>query len=322
MAKLSGNVRSDRPPVQVRAAALVTDHLRSLLFSLGKVYRSPGSSLMTMAVIGIALALPTGLFVLLDNLQVMGGTFRGSAQISLYLKLDVSDKRGQALAERLERKDKIASSRYISRGQALEEYRQLSGFGQALEALDENPLPAVIVVQPELKERAALKLSQLIDELEELPEVELAQLDMEWVERLFAIMAIAQRGVLVISALFSLAVLLVVGNTIRLDIQNRRQEIVVTKLIGATDAFIRRPFLYGGFWYGAIGGLMAWVLVAVSLQLVSGPVGRLALLYNSSFELEGLSLRGAALLLVFSSLLGLAGSWVAVGRHLDEIEPT
>jgi cell division transport system permease protein len=322
MAKPSGNVRSDRPPAQVRAAALITDHLRSLLFSLGKVYRSPGSSLMTMAVIGIALALPTGLFVLLDNLQVVGGTFQGSAQISLYLKLDVPDERGQALAKRLERRDKIASSRYISRAQALEEYRQLSGFGQALEALDENPLPAVIVVQPELKERAALKLSQLIEQLEDLPEVELAQLDMEWVERLFAIMAIAQRGVLVISALFSLAVLLVVGNTIRLDIQNRRQEIVVTKLIGATDAFIRRPFLYGGFWYGAIGGLMAWVLVAVSLQLVSGPVGRLALLYNSSFELEGLSLRTALLLLVFSSLLGLAGSWVAVGRHLDEIEPT
>lgn len=322
MAKPSGNVRSNRPHLHVRIYALATDHLRSLLFSLGKVYRSPGSSLMTMAVIGIALALPTGLFVLLDNLQVVGHTFQGSAQISLYLKLDVPDKRGRALSERLERWDKIASSRYISRDQALEEYRQLSGFGQALEALDENPLPAVIVLQPELQERAALKLSQLIEQLEELPEVELAQLDMEWVERLFAIMAIAQRGVLVISALFSLAVLLVVGNTIRLDIQNRRQEIVVTKLIGATDAFIRRPFLYGGFWYGAMGGLVALALVGVSLELISGPVGRLALLYNSSFQLEGLSLRGAALLLAFSSVLGLAGSWVAVGRHLDAIEPT
>ena len=151
--------------------------------------------------------------------------------------------------------------------------------------------------------------------------VELAQLDMQWVKRLYTLLDAARRGVWIIGSLLSLAVLLIIGNTIRLDIQNRREAIEVSKLIGASDAFIRRPFLYTGIWYGISGGLLAWVLVGVSLGIMAAPVQELAALYHSNYELSGLDAGDIATLLILSCLLGLAGSWIAVGRHLSEIEP-
>jgi len=155
-----------------------------------------------------------------------------------------------------------------------------------------------------------------------LPETELAQLDLEWVQRLAAILDIAQRVILIISCLLALAVLLVIGNTIRLEIQNRRDEIVVTKLIGATNGFVRRPFLYSGIWYGALGALIAWAVVATGFWLLAEPATRLAGLYQSDFMLETHPLLLLPVLLGGGVLLGLLGSWLAVGRHLSEIEPS
>lgn len=296
-------------------------HLQVFLGSLGRLSRTPLSSLMTATVIGITLALPTGLYVVLHNVQELSGGWQGTTRISVYLKQDIGADRAQALAAKLRARPGVADVRYISPEEGLKEFRRASGFGAALDALTSNPLPPVLVVQPALGERDPQQVQGLLDALRQLPEVDMAQLDMRWVERLYAFMALAQRGVSVVAAMLALAVLLVVGNTIRLDIQNRREEIEITKLVGGTDAFIRRPFLYSGLWYGLLGGVIAWLLVTVALWLLQGPVHRLALLYSSGFSLTALGAGASLKLLGGSALLGLLGSWLAVGRHLAEIEP-
>ncbi len=296
-------------------------HAQVFLGSLGRLSHAPLTSLMTATVIGIALALPGGLYLLLHNAERLGGDWQGSAHISLYLKRDVGEAQGRALAARLRGRPGVRQVTYISREQGLREFRAASGFGAALDALKTNPLPAVLVVQPALSGDGPQAVQGLLEALRKLPQVALAQLDMAWVRRLYALMALAQRGVAILAAMLALAVLLVVGNTIRLDIQNRREQIEVTKLVGGTDAFIRRPFLYSGLWYGLAGGAIAWLLVRAALWLLQGPVRRLALLYHSDFTLTSLGLGPSAILLAGGGLLGLLGSWLAVRRHLAEIEP-
>jgi cell division transport system permease protein len=180
----------------------------------------------------------------------------------------------------------------------------------------------VIVITPVTKNRTPQSVSELLNELSTQKEVELAQIDMEWVARLHAMMAIGERTVWVLATLLSLAVLLVIGNTVRLAIQNRRDEIIITKLIGATDAFIQRPFLYTGFWYGAIGGFIAIVLIESSLLLIETPFKTLTALYNSQFLLAGMGFSSMLSLIIIGSVLGLFGSWIAVGQHLKDIEPS
>ncbi len=297
-------------------------HAQVALSSLGRLSRNPLSSLMTCAVIGIALALPVGLHVMLHNLQQISGSWESGASISVFLKQRVSDEEASALAEKLRRHQRIQEVQLITRHDALKEFQRQSGFADALQALDYNPLPNLLFIQPKIDFTTPEKAQQLVRELRLLPEAEIVQLDLQWVRRLQAITIIAQRGVVVLTALLSMAVLLIVGNTIRLEIQNRRTEIEITKLIGATNAFIRRPFLYTGFWYGLFGGLIAWSLVAVSISLLSGPVATLAQLYQSGFDLSNLNAETALTLLGGSSLLGLLGSWLAVGRHLSAIQPS
>ncbi|WP_303907183.1 permease-like cell division protein FtsX [Thiohalomonas denitrificans] len=297
-------------------------HLQTFFYALGQMWRRPAAALMTAAVIGIALALPAGLHVGLKNVQHVLAGWDGATQVSLFLTANTDEASATDLRNQLEAQSGIAGVDYISRENALLEFRRLSGFGEALDALEENPLPAVLVVRPALSHNSPDQVEALLKEMRALPSVELAQLDMQWVKRLFALMEIGQRGVWVLAGLLSLAVLLVVGNTIRLSIQNRRDEIVVTKLIGGTDAFIRRPFLYTGFWYGLFGAIIAAVLVQASLAVLSGPVRDLAALYNSSFRLDALNAATAGLLLLSGTTLGLLGSWFAVGRHLRDIEPT
>lgn len=293
-------------------------HAQVMISSLGRLYRNPFSSLLTTAVIAIALALPSGLLVILDNLQRLNTSWDGSSSISLFMRQAISDTQIDRLAQELEGWPRISAVQIVHRDQALAEFRELSGFGEALNALEENPLPGVLVVKPATQEN----IETLLDDLGRLPEVELAQIDLQWVRRFGTLMEIGRRGVLVVGALLGLAVLLIVGNTIRLDIQNRRDEIEVSKLIGGTDAFIRRPFLYIGSWYGLLGALLAWLLVSLGFALIDGPARQLAGLYDSRFLLIGLSWQAIGLLILTGIGLGLAGSWLAVGRHLDDIEPT
>lgn len=304
-----------------RLKAYGVNHLQTLSHSLGRMAGQPVSSLMTVAVIGIALALPTGLHVLLKNVQAVSAGWESAAQISLFLKKQLSEEAVARTLNELAAMPEIASVNHISPAQALAEFQQLSGFDNAMDALQVNPLPTVIVVQPALEHSAPAEVETLLERLRGRTDVDLAQLDMEWVKRLYAMMEIGKRGVLVLGTLLALAVLLIVGNTIRLAIQNRREEIEVQKLIGATDAFIRRPFLYSGYWHGLLGAVFAWLLVNISLWLLDGPVRRFSMLYDSRFEIGALDLGASVALLALGVGLGLVGAWLAVGRHLREIEP-
>lgn len=296
-------------------------HAQMSLSSLGRLTRNPVSTLMTAAVIGIALALPSGLHLLVDSARDLSSTWDGSASLSLFLNGSVDDAQADVLRRRLALRDDIADSRLVTRAQAMAEFRQRSGFAEALDLLEENPLPAVVIVRPREQVSGSEAFAALAAQLQALPEIDLAQVDLQWVARLNAMTGTIERAVSILAAVLATAVLLIVGNTIRLEIQNRRDEIEIVKLVGGTDAFIRRPFLYEGLWYGLLGAIIALALVVLSLFLLDGPVQRLAGLYQSSFSLaliDAWSLFGIAL---GGPLLGLLGAWVAVGRQLADIQP-
>lgn len=294
-------------------------HAHMAIDSLKRLLATPLASLMTWAVLAIAISLPVGLYVFLNNAQLVSSNWDGSAQISLYLKMQVNEAEGQKLSRKIQTFTEVAETRYLSRQQTLAEFKEFSGFGEALDYLDDNPLPSVIVVRPSI---TGLEGQQdLVKRLEALPEVEEAQLDLAWVKRLYHIMELGQRLISALGLLLGLAVILVIGNTIRLAIENRRQEIIVIKLIGASNAFVRRPFLYTGIWYGLGGGLLAWLLINLSLFWLDAPVRSLASSYASDFSLIGLSFKASLLLVLSSIILGWLGAWIAVGRHLGKVEP-
>lgn len=296
-------------------------HLQVMLSSLGRLTRHPLNTLMTGAVIGIAVALPAGLYTMVQNIAALSTDWDGAANISLFLKAGITEDKAQDLADRLQKQDAIAEVRYISSKQALSEFREQSGFGAALDLLTENPLPPVLLIHPAPGNRSADKANLLAKELGALNEADFAQLDLQWVKRLHAITKTAERAIIILASLLSSAVLLIIGNTIRLEIQNRHAEIEIIKLVGGTNAFIRRPFLYDGLWYGITGALIALALVILSTFMLQAPVARLAGLYQSDFSLDNLSAATFLLILLGSPLLGLLGSWIAVGRHLQAIEP-
>ena len=314
--ELSRRARRSRNPL-----VWATRHVQVMLATLGRLTRNPATTLMTTAVIGIAIALPVGLHLLIKNVQSLSVAWEGSANISLFMRTEVADQATSHLAERLRLRPDVARVEFLGRDQALAEFREFSGFGEALELLAENPLPAVLLVLPAETLTDAAQVQALADQLQQLPEVEFAQLDLQWVRRLHAITQAAQRGVAVLAALLALAVLLIVGNTIRLEIQNRHDEVAITRLVGATNGFIRRPFLYTGLWYGLFGGLIAWLMLAAGDWLLQGPVARIAGLYQSDFSLSGYSPPILLTLFVGSPLLGLLGAWLAVSRQLALVEP-
>jgi len=299
---------------------LAQEHARVALYTLGRLWREPGASLLTALAIGITLALPAALHVLLQNVNAVSYSWESALQASLFLKDSVDADSGRTLARDIGKRPGVARATYISREQSLAEFKELSGFGEALDLLEDNPLPAVIVVTPQ-RDLPRATLDRLIDDLSRLKEVEVAKLDRKWLDRLYALLAIVERVVLLIAAVLAMAVIVTVGNTIRLHIENRREEIVVMKLIGAPDSFIRRPFLYTGFWYGLAGGLVAWALMHAAVLALAGPTRSLAGLYESSFSLIGLSPRDTLILLGAGVLLGVIGSAWTVGRHLSEYEP-
>jgi cell division transport system permease protein len=297
------------------------ENARSLVATLGRLSREPLSTFLTAAVIGVTLALPAGLHVLVQNVSAISYSWEGALQASLFLEDEVSPERGRALMREIEKRQDVARVSYISREQSLVEFRELSGFGEALDLLaDLNPLPAVIVVTPQ-RELSPPRVQALVDSLAALPEVEVAKLDLKWLERLRAILAVIERAVLIIAAVLALAVVVSVGNTIRLEIEARRDEIIVMKLIGAPNSFIRRPFLYTGLWYGLAGGALACALVQGAIFALTGPARRLAGLYESSYALVGLTAEATAIMLASGVALGVLGSAWTVGRHLGRYEP-
>lgn len=300
-------------------AAWGRQHATESLRSLGRLRSSPASSLLTATVIGIALALPTGLSVLVDNARALSGAWDSALRMSVFLQHGSEPSTVDALAAELRAEAVIAEVEVILPERALAEFRERSGFGDALDLLEGNPLPPVLVVQPAAADPVALRA--LAERVGADPRVDQVVLDSRWLERFQTMISLVHRGLDMVALLLALAVIIIIGNTIRLDIQNHRQEIEVVKLVGGSDAFIRRPFLYTGLWYGAVGGLLAFVMVTVALWALAGPVARLAGLYGSGYALSGPGVLGLLLLLATGAGLGLAGSWLAVGRHIRDIEP-
>ncbi len=299
--------------------AWLESHRASLADSLWRLAHQPLGSLFTCLVMAVALSLPMGLALLLDNVERLGGSWQRAAQISVFLKMDVDAATGHALRDQIAALPEVAEAEWISREQALEEFEQLSGLGEALRELPDNPLPGAVRVTPAGVERSRLEALQA--RLASLPGVDLVQLDMGWVERLLAILQLGDRFVFGLSVLLIATLLLVVGNTIRLHIENRRTEIEVVKLVGGTDSYVRRPFLYMGTLYGIGAGLLAWLILACGLDWLNEAVVRLSGLYDSPFRLAGVPLEDGFSLLAGAILLGYIGAWLAVARHLRELAP-
>jgi len=294
-------------------------HRANLIGAVARLAGQPFASILTILVIATAFALPAGLRVAVNNANAVSDSWQSAADFTVYLKMDVSDDAAKRTARGIEELDDVAGVTLIDRDAALAEFRAQSGFGDALDALDGNPLPHTLVVRP--ASGLGTDVQALADAVGKLPETELVQVDTAWVSRLRAMLALASRLVDFATALLSLAVAIVVGNTIRLEINNRSVEIEVTKLVGGTDAFIRRPFLYLGLCYGLAGALVALAIVAVGLLLLGPPVRGVAALYGSSFSLAGLSLAESGVMLLGGALLGWAGAGLAAARHLRAIEP-
>jgi cell division transport system permease protein len=296
-------------------------HSNSAIESLLRMLGTPLQSLMTWLVIAIAIALPAALFVVFSNVQQIGQSWQDSSQISVFLKKEATANQAQDLRGRWALRPDVAQAVYVSPEQALEEFKLGSGLGELANHLDENPLPAVILVKPKIGGNAPDALTSLQQALVADPLVADVRLDMLWVKRLHQFITVAERFVVALAGLLALGVLLVIGNTIRMAIENRRDEIVVVKLVGATDAYVRRPFLYTGLWYGVGGGIVAAILLAVGFWWLSTPVAQLADLYQSSFRLQGLGLIESLQLVLIAGFTGLLGAWIAVARHLYLIQP-
>lgn len=312
----------DKPNVLTKIFARFIRHLQQGIGSLGDLWRTPFTSTMTILVLGISLTLPATLHLFVKNAKSISQQWDSASEISLFLKLSVKDKQAKNLVQRLKLYPEISQVKYISSEQALKEFRELSGFGQALEYLSSNPLPATILVTPTKRSSQAQAARELLQKLENEREVEQGKLDLEWLTKLEAITQLIEDIVIGIAILLCLSVVLIIGNTIRLAILNQKDAIAVMKLVGATDSFIQRPFLYSGVWYGVLGGLVAVICVAILAQYFSGAVMQLTNLYQSSFQLIGLSFSEMLMLIAFAVILGLAGSYISVRKHIRAIEPT
>ena len=295
-------------------------HVRTCVGALGRLVRQPLASLMTVLVIAVTLALPASLHLVIKNAQSISNNWENALDFSVYMKGNVALNDATRLASLIERRADVAHVTLISAQEALEEFKLASGFGSALDHLKTNPLPHTLVVRPS-SANTEQSMVLLHEELRNLPESDLVQIDTDWVQRFHAILDILRRAIAIGAGLLGVAIVVIIGNTIRLDIQNRREEIEVTKLIGASNAFVRRPFLYSGLWYGLGGGLLALALVGYGLYALEQPVRRLAGLYNSAFTVLDLDLFESLIIIGIGVLLGLSGSWLAAARHMRRIEP-
>lgn len=314
--------KSKKPSLFRRILALPIRHLQQAIGSLGDLWRTPFTSVMTIVVLGISLTLPATLHLFVKNAQSVTEQWDSASEITLFVKLSVNDKAAQNLVQRIGLYPEVEKVTYISATQALEEFKVLSGFGQALEYLDKNPLPATILVTPTKRASQVLAARELLVKLEQEREVEQGKLDLEWLTRLEAMAQLIEDIVLSVALLLCLSVVLIIGNTIRLAILNQKDAIAVMKLVGATDSFIQRPFLYSGVWYGVFGGIFASLAVFILAEYLSGAMNQLTMLYSSSFELQGLTFSELSLLILLAVLLGLSGSYMSVRRHIKAIEPT
>lgn len=327
MSLLFRNKRPEKGAVNVqmgrmrRFVMFFVSNVQQAVGSLGELWRTPFASLMTIAVLGLSLTLPATLYVVVKNTQVIGAQWDNPAEITAFLDKGLSASQVETFSRRVAMMDEVDSVHHISRDDALREFREYSGFGSAIDYLDNNPLPDVLVITPVSEFSSSDRAAQLQHKLEQESEVNEAKLDLDWVERLQALIQLIEDALGALALLLCIAVVLIVGNTIRLGILNRRDEIMIMKLVGATDGYIQRPFLYTGAWYGVIGGLIAWVATFILIWWIRAAVLRVTELYDSQFRLQGLSFQELLVLWAVAVGLGLLGSYLAVRRHVAAIEP-
>lgn len=308
------------PGLRMKVRAWGRRQLYSLFSSLGALVGHPLGTLMTVLVLGISMALPLGLFVAVKNLHGLDLHRDSWGTISVFMEMGVEETIVQEMADRLQL-DFGAGVERVSPEQGLAEFTESSGFGQVVDALESNPLPWVLHVTPEIDRKDGdlqLAAGEIAAWAESQPGVEFVQVDHKWLQRLAGLLSLGDALVLVMAAMLSLAVMVVVANTIRLDVANRAGEIQVLNMVGAPDGFIRQPFLYSGLWYGVMGGCLALILLAACLYYLEAPLERLLHAYGSSFEASGIGIAGGLLVLIVAGGLGLLGAWVSVQRYLRQ----
>jgi cell division transport system permease protein len=296
----------------------LTQHRLTCAQVLARMWRAPVAMLTMASVIGVTLCLPALLYVAIDNLQRFAGNVGNSPQISLFLALDAKDETIKDIGQRLKNHEGIDTHRFVARDAAWQDLQKNSGLGELAGGLEQNPLPDAYIVQPKDNDPAAVE--RLQQEMQQWPDVELAQLDAAWAKRLHTLIELGNRIVLVVAGLLGFALLVITGNSIRLQILTQREEIALSRLIGATDRFIRRPFLYAGTFYGLGGGIAAFLILDATVWLFNLSVAELAQQYGSDFRLILPAADLALALVGGSALLGWVGSNWAVSRSLAELE--
>lgn len=295
----------------LRARAI--QHQRSAMESMARLWQRPWTSALTMSVMGLAIALPLLLFLIAQNAQQLSTKLRDAGQITVFLSIDADADDAQAMRTALAAHDDVAGVDLRTPGQGLDEVRSWPGFRDALDLLDDNPLPYVLIVEP------ATRLDDdgaLLAKLRSDTQVDLVQYDATWQARMSAAAGVLQRMFVVLALLLALATTLVVGNTVRLDLQARAEEIAVMQLMGADATFVRRPFLYAGLWYGLASGLLAVVAVGIIELALATPLAQLVDSYQQRFVLHGLDLRTAGLVVAAGAMLGWAGAGLTSTAYL------
>jgi cell division transport system permease protein len=297
------------------------NHAHAFFSSLGRLVATPFTTIMTITVLALSIALASGFYIMVINVQQLTENLETSNQISLFLQDNVSNESAADLANDIRKKTSVQSVKLISKEEALEEFKTYSGFGAAINVLEKNPLPIVIQVLPKNALKDKQELENLLKAFEQFKEVDYAQLDMQWVERLQSMVEVARCATALFSIMIGLGVLFIIGNTIRLELQNRKDEIIISKLVGATNAFISRPFLYTGFWIGFLSGISAWFIIAILMLILRQPVEKLSGLYEGDLHLIFLGFTETLAMLFIASLLGVLSSWVVLLFQLRHTRP-
>jgi cell division transport system permease protein len=311
--------RRTRVSTRMRLGAWRDHHLYGFFSSLGRLAARPWATALTVLMLGFALALPLLFYIAFDNARALSGGLREAREVTVFLKPSIESTAANTFAAELRKREDVEAVALKTPEEGMAEFRQLSGFGEALDILKDNPLPNVLIVTPRLP--ADADDPPLVTELRNDTRVDLVQYDATWRRRLSDILNFGERAVAVIAALLALATLLVIGNTVRTDVQARAEEIAVMQLIGAGRGFVRRPFLYAGLWYGLLGGLLALVVVIGAEWAIAGPLERLLASYDHALALRGLGVASALVVIGASALLGWTGAYLATARHMAAGHP-
>jgi cell division transport system permease protein len=287
-------------------------HLQAAKQSIDVLCRRPLANTMIITVLALALALPTVLLVLLNNVSLLTKHWQRQGHITLYLKSPLSEAALQSFLKTLKTTEGVQAVAYKTPAEGLKIFTQQEGMQDIMRYLPENPLPYVVDVTP----RSSASLTRLHSLLKRHPEVDVAKLDMDWVNRLQAISHLFTKATQALALLLAVAVIVIIGNTLTLVMHHRQEEILVLKLVGATDAFILRPILYQGFWYGVMGALFAVLLVNLVMVSLEMAIDGLASAYKMNYKLLGLSVSQILLLFLFASILGWLGARLSVKRQL------